>query len=904
MWASLAGRAKLKLSGASGLTLRRARRTLSSTMPTQSAAAAPLSPATSARRAAVRAVRLAHVQASAGEGDLYRRPPQEIASFVERPETPGISLSPNRDYLLYLHRPSAYPPVSELARVELKLAGLRLDAEQNTRSRMGYNLALEIAPLPPGGPPGVPRRVSGVPDGAWLNFVSWSPSGTRLAFTVRGSGQAGCAPRGGLSLWVADVETCRARPVLPGWQLNTTFEEFSWLDEDTLVAAVVPRERGGMPVRPATPQGPRVSSSSAGVVAQARTYPDLLKDSHDAELFVHLCSSQLVRVPLGGAQEPSLFGRGASPRLYSRMDCSPDGRYLIVEYLEAPFSYSVPAGRFPKRVELWRSSDGQMVREIAALPLAESIPIVNDSCRCGPRAVSWRADAPATLVWAEAQDGGDPRVGATPRDIVFYQHADAADAPPMELLRTEWRFGGIAWGDEALAFAYESQYKSRTSRMWAFAPRSRVDCGAPPPPPRLFSQRNYEDAYSDPGTPLTRRTRCGSYVLAILEPEDGHESATPSGERPGRRLLFQGAGAGPEGNRPFMDLMDVDTSKPQRRIFQCSGDKLEYPSSIVSDGHGADVKLQGLRVLLTRETPTDVAQYYILSYGALGDAPAEVQLSAFPHPHPQLVAPPKEIIRYKRADGLDLSATLYTPPGWRQGVDPPLPCLVWAYPREFKTKEAAGQMRDSPHRFTSIAALSPLVWLARGYAVLDGPTLPIVANGDEESNDTYVQQLTAGAEAAVAAVVQRGVVDGKRVAVGGSSYGAFMTANLLAHAPHLFAAGVAQAGAYNRTLTPFGFQAEERTLWQAADTYTKMSPFMHADRIKTPLLLIHGEEDTNTGTFPMQSERFFAALKGHGAECRLVLLPHESHSYRGYESVLHVLAEMSDWLDTHCAERV
>lgn len=871
-------------------------------------------------RAAARALRLAHNPTAAAaahaastmeeDGEVYRRPPPEVASFVDRPESPGLTLSPHRDLLLYLHRPSSYPPVSELARPEMKLAGLRLDVEQNSRSRMGYNTALEIAPLPPNGRPGVPRRVTGIPTGTWLNFVSWSPNGRRLAFTVRGSGLPGAPPRGPLELWAADIDTCVARPVLPGFKLNTSFEEFTWLDDSTLIAAVVPPNRGPMPAQPATPPGPRISVSAAGVMAQARTYPDLLKNSHDCLLFTHLCSSQLMRVSLRGAGDAGSstctpFGRGAESRIYTRCDPSPDGNFVIVEFLEPPFSYIVPAGRFPKRVELWRASDGSLVRTIAALPLAEAIPIVNDSCRAGPRSVSWRADAPATLVWAEAQDGGDPRVDVPARDVVLYQDAATADIqPPKELLRTQWRFGGIAWGDDHLAFAYESQYKTRSVRSWVFAPSTRLHDSTAPM--RLFNERNYEDAYNDPGAPASRRLEDGSYVLAIIEPDGTASTSSPSGEKPGRRLLFQGTGACPEGYRPFMDLVDVDSGAAIKRLFQSSGNMLEYPSSIVSDAHGAPITLNNMRMLMTRETPTDVSQYYILQYDGRQPEvpPSEVRISDFPHPHPQLIAPPKEIIRYKRADGVDLSATLYTPPGWRVGVDPPLPCIFWAYPREFKTKEAAGQLRDSPHKFTSIAALSPLVWLARGYAILDGPTLPIIADGDQEPNDKYVEQLVAGAQAAVDEVVRRGVADPKRIAVGGRSYGAFMTANLLAHCGHLFCAGVAQAGAYNRTLTPFGFQAEERTLWQAPDIYQKMSPFTYADKIKTPLLLIHGEEDTNTGTFPMQSERFFAALKGHGAECRLVLLPHESHSYRGEESVLHILAEMSDWLDKYTAPKL
>jgi hypothetical protein len=461
----------------------------------------------------------------------------------------------------------------------------------------------------------------------------------------------------------------------------------------------VPIGRPPAPVRPATPRGPRVQSSTAGVAAQARTYTDLLRDSHDAALFAHFCTSMLLRVPLAPGAAATPLGAGATPRLYSRVDPSPDGTFLIVEFLEPPFSYLVPCGRFPKRVELWRAADGAFVRTLAALPLAESIPIVNDSCRAGVRGVSWRADAPATLYWAEAQDGGDPRVAAEPRDIVYALDvaasganagADAGAVAPVELLRTAWRYGGISWGDGALALSYESQYKSRTSRTWAFAPDAVLRTAAsaspstPPAPMRLFQERSYEDAYSDPGAPVTRRTPDGSYVLAIIEPEAASSSA--GGERPGRRLLFQGSGAGPEGNRPFMDLFDVDAAAPVTRLFECAGAQLEYPSAIVSDAGGAPITLAGLRMLLTRETPTDVPQYFIVSWdaGALAAGVSEVarprrevQISDFPHPHPQLVAPPKQLIRYKRADGLDLSATLYTPPGWTAGVDAPLPCLVW-----------------------------------------------------------------------------------------------------------------------------------------------------------------------------------------------------------------------------------
>src|SRR5687767_9487120 len=272
-------------------------------------------------------------------------------------------------------------------------------------------------------------------------------------------------------------------------------------------------------------------------------------------------------------------------------------------------------------------------------------------------------------------------------------------------------------------------------------------------------------------------------------------------------------------------------------------------------------------------------------------------LTEFKDPAPQFAGVTRELIKYKRADGVDLSATLYLPAGYDRSRGP-LPFLFWAYPQEFKTAAAAAQVRGSPHRFVRPQGASHLFLLTQGYGVLDDPAMPIVGEGTAEPNDTYIEQLVAGAKAAVDEVVRRGVADRERIAIGGHSYGAFMTANLLAHTD-LFRTGIARSGAYNRTLTPFGFQAEERTYWEATDIYTKMSPFTYATRINEPILLIHGGADDNSGTFPVQTERFFAALKGAGATARYVVLPNEAHSYRARESTLHTLWEMSDWMDRY-----
>lgn len=861
------------------------------------------------------------------EAGAYRSPPSDVAQFVERPQSPGISISPQRDKLLYTFRPPPYPFVSELARPELKLAGLRIDETQNSRSRMSGNTGMALGPMPTSEAEiGVYSHFTGIPSSATVNYVSWATNGKSIAFTVRFAGpDTPDDERAPPELWIADVDTMHCRPLLPGKGLNTLFESYSWLDDNTLAACVVPSDRAVRPARPPTPRGPRVQTNTGGVVAQARTYADLLKDSHDADLFEYFGSSEFVLVDVAtGTVTP--FGDGA-PRTHTRCDPSPDGSFVIMEELLRPYSYEIPCGRFPKRVWITNRA-GETVREVSNLPLADSIPIAHNSCRAGPRGVNWRPDKPAELYWTEAQDGGDPRKEASPRDITYVADMFDEKGPQVEgtkRFQTDLRYGGVSFGANGLGILYESWYKTRTIRAWVVDTLGTADR-----PQRLLYDRDYEDSYTEPGSPLSRRMPDGTYLLAQIEgpvPIDGwapaktpktndtndkvkDATATPRLKpepatlwRTGAILILEGDGASDTGDKPFLDLLNLDTGETLR-VWECAGSgALERPGSVISDAHGSPITMESLKILLTRETPSENPQYFSLELGGSvsGAALRPRRISDFPHPHPSLVDPPKQILRYKRADGVDLNATLYTPPGYDVSRDGPLPTIMWAYPREFNSAEAAGQLRDSPNRFTGISPMSPLVWLARGYAVLDGPSLPIIgdaANGIEP-NDTYVTQLVAGAKAAVEEATRLGVCNPARVAVGGHSYGAFMASNLLAHAPELFACAVARSGAYNRTLTPFGFQSEERTLWEAPETYTAMSPFMHANIIKKPILLIHGEEDTNSGTNVIQSERFFAALKGNGADARLVLLPHESHSTRGLESVLHVLAETSDFLDKH-----
>jgi dipeptidyl aminopeptidase/acylaminoacyl peptidase len=620
---------------------------------------------------------------------------------------------------------------------------------------------------------------------------------------------------------------------------------------------LVPEARGEEPPPPRVPTGP-VVQENVGRTAPARTYQDLLENRYDEALFEHYTTAQLALVALDGTSTPV-----GEPGLIWSFDPSPDGRFLLVETLHRPFSYLVPAYRFPRRIEVL-DEVGRQAHVVADLPLQEEVPTAFGSVPTGPRGVQWRADAPATLAWIEALDGGDARVGADERDRVL-QLAAPFQGEPQALITLGLRYDGMGWATDNTAIVRESWWRTRQERTW------RVRPGSPDAAPELLWERSYEDRYSNPGFPDFTANDRGRRVIRTA---DG-----------GRYIYLMGSGASPEGDRPFVDRFDL-RAKEAARLFRSEAPYYEQPIQMLDAG--------GRYVLTRRESQQDPPNYFVrdLERGSLR------QITHFPNPTPQLDGMHKELIQYERADGVMLSGTLYLPPGYDAADDGPLPMLMWAYPREFRSADAASQVRGSPYRFTRLSGWSTPIWCALGYAVLEGPTMPIIGEGDAEPNDTYVEQLVASAEAAIDEVVRRAVADRNRMAIGGHSYGAFMTANLLAHSD-LYAAGIARSGAYNRTLTPFGFQAEERTFWEAPEVYFAMSPFMHVDDVNEPILLIHGIADNNSGTFPIQSERFYAALKGHGATARLVMLPLESHGYRARESILHMLWEMQRWLDTY-----
>ena len=780
----------------------------------------------------------------------YRRPSPALAALVDAAAEPGISVSHDRKYLLILERTEA-PSIAELAQPELRLAGLRFNPVNNASSRALTFTGLILKPIA-GGPQ---RRVTGLPGGARVTSHAWSPGSRQIALAV--------VRPNGLELWVVDPATAKARrltdPILNG----VLGEPFAWLDDDTLALVTVPAGRGPAPRAPRVPTGPTVQEN-LGKKAPSATYEDLLTNAHDEALFEYHAAADLALLPLTGKPTP-LGVRG----LLTGLAPSPDGKHLLVETIHRPFSYLVTSVRFPKAIDVLDRT-GQREYRVADLPLHEGTSSNSGYVRPGPRLVAWRNDQGATLTWVEAieRTAAEPteeKRPASERDAWFTLAAPFRQAP-VEQQRFEYRVTSFVWGDDSLALVTESWQRTRTTRTWRVAP------GTPGAKRELLFERSSQDRYADAGRPVVARNAGGRTVLR----------RSPDGSK----IYLNGLGASPEGDRPFLDEFDLATKTP-RRLWR--SEPPYYEEFVVF----TDATLT--KAITHRESATEPLNYFVrdLASGAL------TPLTAFPNPYPQFAGVKKELLRYARADGVALTGTLYLPPGYTPDRGP-LPTLLWAYPREFLAAETAEQVSASatPEKFVRLSVQGPLPFLLAGYAVLNDPAMPIIGAKGKAPNDTYVEQLVSDAKAAIDELARRGVTDPRRVAVGGHSYGAFMTANLLAHS-RLFRAGIARSGAYNRTLTPYGFQAETRTFWQAPEVYAAMSPFNFADKVKDPLLLIHGEADNNSGTFPIQSERFYNALKGQGATTRYVTLPYEAHGYRARESLLHMLWEMETWLDLY-----
>jgi dipeptidyl aminopeptidase/acylaminoacyl peptidase len=770
----------------------------------------------------------------------YRLPPQDVVDIIAAPPEPSVSFSPDGKWLLLIER-DAMPGIQDLARRKLQLAGIRIDPAANSPFRVDFGRALTLR-----------RRDDEtliklpLPKDARLASVSWSHNSRAFVYTL--------ATDRGSELWGATVERT-ATPRRLTDRLSTVLGGVDWLsDGKQLICRLTPEKRGSEPAAPLKPLGPSMQESS-GNFSPARTFQDLLATPYDEALFEHHATTQLAVIDLEG----KLHTIG-QPAMIDSAEPSPDGRHLLVTAIKRPFSYTLPYSAFPKEIVVW-SLNGGREHLVADVPMEENIPI--EGVRTGPRSVTWTSSDAATLAWFEALDGGDPRAKAAHRDRLMTIAAPFSD-PPRELTKIEHRATSVSFfQNPALAAVTEFDRDRRWVRTllhdWREADKA----------PKVLADRSIRDAYGDQGDMVMVRNPQGH---AIARQDDGW-------------VYLAGAGASPQGFLPFLDRRNLETLTTER-LWRCEPGYLESVALIAAST--ADARPQ----IITRQESSTSPQNYLLRDLQRNTSQ---RLTEFRDPTPQIRGIRKELVKYQRPDGVPLSATLYLPANYQPGTR--LPLFVWAYPVEFSDAGTAGQVTSSPAQFTRMRGASHLTLLTQGYAVLDNATMPVVGS-PETMNDTFVEQIVASAQAAIDKAVEMGVADRRRVGVGGHSYGGFMTANLLAHCD-LFRAGIARSGAYNRTLTPFGFQSERRPFWQAKEVYMNVSPFTHADKIKEPLLLIHGENDNNAGTFPLQSQRMYQAVKGNGGTVRLVMLPHESHGYAARESVLHTQAEMIEWLNRH-----
>lgn len=799
---------------------------------------------------AAAAVQYAQTRQQSASTPGYLTPPKVIIDILDAPPTPTVVVAPDHRTVALLNRRSM-PTIAELAEPIHRIAGARINPKTNGRQqRTGITAGITLKSVADG----TEKKVTAPPN-ANIGGVSFSPDGKRLSFTN--------TKENGIELWVADTATGQARLVNGTDRLNgAAGDPVDWLkDGVTLLVQLVPPGRGPAPAEPRVPSAPNIQENH-GKAAPTATFEDMIKTNHDEDLFEYFFTSQLATIDSATGRK-TLIGR---PGILENVSSSPSGEFILVSRIKRPFSRLVPMGGFPKEVEIWNRR-GEVVKRIADVASSEGIPI--NGVQTGPRAYRWRPDQPATLTWAEALDNGDLKIKVPFRDKVFALTAPFSGAP-AEITKTEWRFTGLSYTEKGIALLGESDRATRRTRTWI------LEAGVEP---RKLWDRRQQDGYTNPGNPVVRRDSGGGGGG-----RGGFGGGLGGGLilQNGDSILLAGTGASADGDRPFLDRLNLKTLKTER-LYRSAEKTYEAIIAPLDD----DAKT----ILTEYETSTEPPNYYVRDLVA-GTKRAITQ---FKDSAPQLAGVEKQFIAYERKDGVKLSGTLYLPPGYKKGER--LPLVMWAYPREFTDTDTASQVSGSPYRFTRASGISHLFLLTQGYAILDNPAMPIVGSG-ETANDKYVEQLVASAEAAVDKVVELGVADRDRIGVGGHSYGAFMTANLLAHSD-LFRAGIARSGAYNRTLTPFGFQAERRTFWEVPEIYGKMSPFYYANKIKEPILLIHGEADDNSGTFPIQSERFYMALKGHGATVRYVTLPFEAHGYTGRESTLHTLAEMINWMDKY-----
>ncbi|MFP5041924.1 alpha/beta hydrolase family protein [Parasediminibacterium sp. JCM 36343] len=773
----------------------------------------------------------------------YRVPAKEISDLLLATPTPLVSISGKANWLLICGRTN-FTTVEELGQPEVRVAGLRINPNNFSLSRQNFYNSFILKNTKTG----KEYPIAGLPAKLAASQISWNSDENKIAFVN--------TIAAGVFLYVIDVAAQKAS-IVSQHPLNTVLgNAFAWVDGSTLLYKTINQPASAAPIRPIKPSGPATQQSS-GKAAPSATYEDLIKTHFDEQLFAFYTTSNLA-INKGGVE--TVIGKAG---IYSSFTLSPNKKYFLARSIHKPFSYLVTASGFPSNISIY-DLKGQQVKVLNDLPSEEGTPSGYDNVQDVPRAYDWRNDEPATITWARPVDSGLIKKKSIYRDAVYSLEAPFTGEPKL-LFKTKSRYQGTTWCDSTLALVRESSRAKQTTTLSRYnTVTGKLE--------EVYT-RNTTDAYNNIGTPVLAKNKLGQPVI----------QTTDNGTK---ILMNNDVGSSPKGDLPFLSKFDLSTK--QNEIIWRSPDTLfEYVVKVVDAAK--------MEFITRRESQQTPPAFYLKSL--LTNQPDKL-LVGFPNPYPGLEGVTKQKIQYMRADSIALTGDLYLPKGFTPQKDSALPVFIWAYPREFNVAADAGQVRGSQYRFTTLSWASPVYLVTQGYAVLDNAEMPIVAKAGQKPNDNFVEQLRLNAEAAINKLVELGVGDRNRMAVGGHSYGAFMTANLLAHT-NLFKAGIARSGAYNRTLTPFGFQNEDRTYWKAPQLYYEMSPFSYADKIKTPLLLIHGDADDNPGTFPINSERLYNAIKGNGGTARLVMLPYEAHHYDAKENVLHMLWEMTNWLDKY-----
>lgn len=781
-----------------------------------------------------------------GQDAVYQHPPQVIEDLVVGKSTPTVRTNSKGSVLLILEN-NPMPTVADLAEPEIRVAGMRINPKTNSLSRIRFATNIKILFIDTK----AEVEVKKMPKNPLISNIKWSPDETKFAFTNNVTDGIS----DGVELWYVDMETVEAHRI-EKIKVNSIFDSpYDWLNEGKNIVVLTVPPRMNPPTQFNIVKGPVVQESN-GQKSPSRTYQDLLKSAYDQAVFDYYAESQVVKVDIVKGKLLKI-GKVA---VHKSISVSPDGTCLMTKTTHRPYSYTLPMNRFPEKVDVWLTKDGSFLKNIVDTPLQENIPIGYDAVTHHPRNHTWRPDVKASLWWLEAQDGGDPKKVTEERDKM-YSWNFPFEGNPDDVVTSKYRITYMSWGNEK--FAMTSEYWNATRRYI-----SRIIDPSLKKEPRLLYDISSEDIYNQPGNPEVLRNKFGKFTVAISDNDE---------------MLTFGEGASADGNRPFIEQVNLLTGKT-KRLWQCDKQHYEYAISVLN--------WKEMKFLTRRESLTENPNYFIRDLSK--DSSTIVALTKFEHPYPQLKNVLKKVLKYKRSDGIDLTAELYLPADYNP-QNGPLPTIMWAYPEEYKTREGASQQNVSSNEFVRLPLLSPIYFVTQGYAVLDKVKIPIIGDAGKEANDSFIEQITASARAAIDEGLRLGVVDSSMVCIGGHSYGAFMTANLLTHT-NLFKAGFACSGAYNRTLTPFGFQTEERNYWQDSELYNRISPFQNAHKMKHPLLLFHGDADNNPGTFTLQSERYFLALKGLGATTKYVNLPHESHGYRGKENLLQVYFEMNNWI--------